>query len=310
MKERGALILTGPTAVGKSAVAHRLAEQLGAIVLCADAMTIYRGLDIGTAKPDAGMLQKIQYCGLNLVNPDESFSVGAYVVEARRAVQEAEASQKPLIVVGGTGLYISALLRGLDTAGEADPARRAHWEGVQQEGGVSALQKALRQLDPEAYAALADPKNPRRLIRALERAESGEAKRTWDTRALRPITALQMEPALLRAQIDIRAHEMFGGGLVEEAARVRKKWPKLSPTASKAIGYAEAFAVLDGTLKPLEAIARTASRTWQLARRQMTWFRHQIPVSWLTVTEEITLDELAAAVRRQWEQDGPVRLHI
>ncbi|MCZ7591421.1 MAG: tRNA (adenosine(37)-N6)-dimethylallyltransferase MiaA [Kiritimatiellae bacterium] len=310
MQKRGAWILTGPTAVGKTAVAHRLAEQLGAFVLCADAITVYRGLDVGAAKPDAKMLAQASYRGLNLVDPDQTFSVGAYVEEARCAADEAAASNRPLIIVGGTGLYISALLRGLDTKADADPARRAHWESVRKEGGVAALQEALRKLDAKALAALADPNNPRRLIRALERAESGEVERTWDKRELSPITALQMEPALLRAHIEIRAHEMFGSGLVEEAARIRKTWPALSPTASKAIGYAEAFAVLDGVLTPLEAIARTAQRTWQLARRQMTWFRHQLPVSWLPVTEETKLNELAAAVRRQWEQDGPSNIHI
>lgn len=310
MQRRWAWILAGPTAVGKTAVAHRLAEQLGAFVLCADAMTVYRGLDVGTAKPSAEMLAQAPYRGLNLVDPDEFFSVGAYVAEARRAFDEAASLQKPFIIVGGTGLYISALLRGLDSGTEADPARRAHWESVHKEGGVPALQKALKKLDAKAFAALADPNNPRRLIRGLERAESGEVERTWNKRELSPITALQMEPALLRTHIEIRAHEMFGGGLVEEAARIRREWPELSATASKAIGYAEAFAVLDGELKPLEAIARTVTRTWQLARRQMTWFRHQIPVSWLAVTEETKLEELALAVRRQWEQDGPSSIHI
>lgn len=310
MHERQAWVLAGPTAVGKTAVAHRLAEQLGANVLCADAMAVYRGLDIGTAKPDSSLLGRVPYRGLNLVDPDQSFSAGAYVEEARRAADEAFSSSRPLIVVGGTGLYISAVLRGLHTGRAPDPARRAHWERIWKEHGTAALQVALKELNADAYARLADPQNPRRLIRALERSEMGEPVASWEEQALHPITALGMEPALLRARIERRAREMFEAGLLEEAARIRAAWPNLSATACHAIGYAEAFAVLDGSIKIEAAIARTATRTWQLARRQMTWFRHQLPVSWVAVTEETKLDELAAVVRRQWEQDGPATLHL
>lgn len=310
MKPRQAWILAGPTAVGKSAVAHELAQQRSALVLCADAMTVYRGMDIGTAKPDSAQRAQVQYFGLDLVDPDQPFSVGAYLAEARRASDEARKAERPLIVVGGSGLYISALLRGLDTQRDPDPERRAHWEALLNEGGVGALQSALKARDPGVYARLADPQNPRRLIRALERLESGDVEARWNDQALVRVAALRMDSERLRARIHARARGMFEHGLVEEAKGIRARWPTLSVTAAHAMGYAESFGVLDGSLTVSEAVARTATRTWQLARRQMTWFRHQLPVSWVDVKEKMELNELASAVRRQWEQDGPSTLHI
>lgn len=307
-----AWVLTGPTASGKSAVAHQLAEQMEAVVLCADAMTVYRGLDIGTAKPDASMRARVPYFGLDLVDPDQTFSVGKFCSAAREAKHFAERTGRPLIVVGGSGLYLSAILRGLEGASPADPVRRMHWERVYRDQGVLALQAALKALSPSAFQALADPQNPRRLIRALERAESGApSPTTWRTNVhMKPVCGLLMESSLLKARIAERARSMLVSGLIEEAARIRSQRPILSQTARHAIGYEEAFGVLDGRLTESEAIDRIARRTWQLARRQMTWFRHQFPVSWVHVTADMSATETATAVRRQWEQDGPSPLHL
>lgn len=306
-----AWVIAGPTAVGKSAVAHALAIERGAAILSADAMAVYRGLDIGTAKPPAAWLAEVPYYGLNLVDPDQPFSVEAFLKAARRAVSETEAAGRLLIVVGGTGLYLSALLRGLDAGPPPDPAVRARWERVLAEEGVAGLQAALRARDAHAYARLADPQNPRRLIRALERAETGAVPPArWREAAPRPIVVLFLEPDVLRRRIAERARAMFERGLLDEAARIRNRWPVLSPTASQAIGYAEAFDVLDGRRSIDEAIQRTAARTWQLARRQMTWFRHQLSVSWIDGTNVQSTAEWVNAVRRQWEQDGPSLLHL
>ncbi len=310
MQRYQAWVLTGPTGIGKTAVAHRLAVQMNAVVLCADSMAIYRNLDIGTAKPEPALQAEVPYRGINLINPDEPFSVGAYLEVARHAADEAAAAGRPLIIVGGTGLYISALLRGLDVRSEADPVRRAHWERIFEENGLAGLHAALKALDARALEQLADPQNPRRVIRALERAEAGEVASSWTARTLRPVVALRMDSALLRARIEARARQMMESGLIEEARQLRTSGVQLSPTAQHAIGYAEAFAVLDGVLTGGQAVARIASRTWQLARRQMTWLRHQIPVSWTDAAGEMALDELAARVRGQWEQDGATPLYI
>ncbi|HMP76756.1 MAG TPA: tRNA (adenosine(37)-N6)-dimethylallyltransferase MiaA [Kiritimatiellia bacterium] len=309
--KRQAWVLAGPTAAGKTDVAHALAEAMGGMVLCADAMTVYRGLDVGTAKPTPAQRSRVTYRGLDLVEPVAVFSAGAFVDEARRASDEADAAGKPLIVVGGSGLYLSAILRGLEPENTSDPVRRAHWEGVRAEGGVAALQEALRARDADAFAALADPMNPRRLIRALERLDAGRpAVRTWRADSIRPICAIAVEPAVLKPRIAARARAMFDAGLLEEAARLRASFPALSRTAAHAIGYAEAFAVLDQRMTREEAIAETTARTWQLARRQMTWFRRQLPVSWVSASESIAPDALADAVRRQWEHDGSSTLQL
>ena len=309
--KRQAWILAGPTAVGKTAVAHVLAESTGAVLLCADAMTVYRGMDVGTAKPSAELRACVPYRGIDLVDPDATFSAGAFVTAARAASDEADAAGRPLIVAGGSGLYLSAILRGLADEAPVDPARRDFWEGVWRSGGVPALQSALRTRDAAAFSRLADPLNPRRLIRALERAETGlPPGRAWRADSIRPICALAMEAAPLKERIVRRAHAMFAAGLLEEAEALRARHAALSATAAKAIGYAEAFAVLDGLLGKEAAIARTAARTWQLARRQMTWFRHQLPVSWVHATETSPADVLADAVRRRWEQDGSSTLQF
>ncbi len=306
-----AWFLAGPTATGKTAVAHLLAEECNAVILCADAMTVYRGLDIGTAKPDAAMRSRVAYYGLDLIDPDRPFSVGAFREEARRAAQAAEGGGRPLIVVGGSGLYLAALLKGLDPAPASDPAVRERWEAVLSEQGIAALQDALRTRYPSAWAALADPQNARRLIRALERAEAGVSlPNGWRGAAIAPVATLAIEPALLKRRIAVRARTMVDGGLLDEAARIRARWPALSRTARHAIGYEEAFAVLDGGMTPEQSVERITARTWQLARRQMTWFRHQLPVSWIPVGESMTVREAADAVRSQWEKNGPHTLHL
>ena len=306
-----AWILVGPTAVGKSDVAHLLAQQRGAMVLSADAMAVYRGMDIGTAKPDARMRGEVPYRGIDLVEPADVFSVGAYCRHAQSVVNEAARENRPLLVAGGTGLYVSSLVRGLATPSPVDPERRSHWERLWQAEGLEGLQRALRQLDAGALDRLADPRNPRRLIRALERAEAGTPPdQNWRRPMASRIVGLRMDPGLLRARIQQRAQWMFASGILDEAARLRRHPHPLSHTAAQAIGYAEAFDVLDQRLSVAEAVARTAARTWQLARRQMTWFRRQLPVSWIDVGAADAREQLAAQVSRQWEQDGPTALFI
>lgn len=307
-----AWVLGGPTASGKTVIAHALAEAMGAVILCADAMTVYRGLDIGTAKPDAALRARVPYYGLDLVDPDQTFSAGAFREEARRAAARAESEQRPLILVGGSGLYLSAALKGLDESPPPDPERRAYWEALWRREGIEGLQRELLRLDPAAFTALADPQNPRRLLRALERAEAGvPPPASWKKRPHRPkIAALRLSPEALRGRIRARAAAMFHGGLLEEARAARARWPQWSRTAQHAIGYAEAFEVLDGRLSLEEAIDRTTARTWQLARRQMTWLRTQLDTAWIDITEEMSAEQAGELVRRRWETDGPTPLHL
>lgn len=306
--ERRAFFLVGATASGKSAVAQYLAEQCLADILAADAMQVYRGMDIGTAKPTAAERARVRYFGLDLVEPHEFFSAGAYRQAALQALQEATARGRPLIVVGGTGLYIKSLTSGLSPAVPRQEAVRLQAERLLAEEGLLALQEYLERIAPERFAALSDKKNPRRIIRALETALSGQTTlaRNWPSaKSATPIPGLMWSAGELYARIQQRAKAMFAGGLLNEVERLLHSGIELGATARKAIGYAEAASCLRKQCSLEEAIERTALRTRQLAKRQMTWFRHQCNVAWLAVDDTMTVPEIARDVLAHWLEQGP-----
>ena len=302
-----AFILVGATATGKSAVAQILAERRGAAVVSADSMLVYRGMDIGTAKPSAAERGAVPYYGLDLVDPSESYSAGAWVRAVAPAFR-APAAGVP-IVVGGTGLYIRALLSGLDVPA-ADSETRARWQGVLEAEGVPGLQRAVIARDPRALDHLADPLNPRRLIRALERLDAGGgAVGESARRGPAPlIVGLRVPRPVLHRRIRERAERMFDNGLAEEVRALRARFPVWSETARAAIGYAEAAAWLDGEMTRADAIERTVIRTRQLAKRQETWFRHQTSVVWVDTTGSESAATLADRVTEQWEEHGAATL--
>lgn len=311
MSAATAFLLVGPTAVGKTAVAHQLARQDGYDILSADSMAIYRGMDVGTAKPTAAERAQVAYAGIDLADPGETFNVGSYLAHARVAVSAAAARGRPLLVVGGTGLYIKCLTAGLTAAPGAQPEVRARYQGLFEREGVAGLQDALRKRAPERLAALADPRNPRRLLRALELAEIGHVAAVDSAPAARPhLLGLQMDMAHLQERIAARVTAMYAGGLLEEARWLRERTPVLSATAAHAIGYAEAFQVLDGQLDEKSARLLTAQRTRQLAKRQLTWFRHQATMTWIDVNPHMSIADMAAAVRAHWNLHGPTSLAI
>lgn len=260
-----AYILVGPTASGKSSVAQFLAEQAGAPVVSADSMNIYRGMDIGTAKPSDEERGSVDYFGIDLADPTESFSVGDWLKAVKPAFDRAP------IVAGGTGLYVKCLLAGLDDLPAANEELRARAEKM----ALPELQAEAKAVAPDAYEALADKENPRRLIRLLEH---GGVSKHWKT-DLPKVVGLHIERDVLHKRIAARVDEMYAGGLIEEARGLADL--ELSSTAQHAIGYAEAFAVLRGEMSGNEAKEKTVIRTRQLAKRQMTWFRNQLNVEWV-----------------------------
>lgn len=277
------LIIAGCTATGKSAVAQLVAERTGAAVVSADSMLVYRGMDIGTAKPSAAERGAVRYIGLDCVEPGERFSAGDWLkcVEAGIA---ALPEGTPLVVAGGTGLYIKALLEGLD-APPSDAAARAAARAIFEEGDVAALQAEVARRGIAVPPG--DAANPRRLMRALEKSMAGESgmepsKAADGNRGLSSAIVrnarcflLEMDRDALAERIAARARKMFDDGIVEEALRIFGDG-KASETAAGAIGYAEALAFARGEITREEAIGRTAARTRQLAKRQRTWFRHQL----------------------------------
>jgi len=284
-----AYILVGPTASGKSSVAQFLAEQTGAPVVSADSMNIYRGMDIGTAKPSVQERGSVSYHGIDLADPTESFSVGDWLAAVRPAFQCLEVA----VVAGGTGLYVKCLLAGLDNLPVADEELRARAEKMT----LAELQAEAQKVAPEAYEALADKENPRRLVRLLE--HGGEVSKGWK-KELPLVVGLHVERDVLHKRIAARVEQMYAAGLIEEARGLIGL--ELSATAQKAIGYAEAFAVLRGEMTEAQAKERTIIRTRQLAKRQMTWFRHQLNVEWVEIQKFQTLEKLALEVSNVWKK--------
>lgn len=304
---RRAFVLVGPTASGKTGVAHALAARMGARILSADSMLVYRGLNLGTAKPTAAELSAGRYAGVNLTDPDQSFSVADYLAHVGAVLRQDPAAL--WIVAGGTGLYVKCLLQGLDAGPGRDPVARAEAEAALEAAGVAGLAGMVRAAAPEARVR--DDRNPRRLIRAFERARQGETR--WKGGWSLPrttVVGLLPDRALLLRRIEARARAMFEGGLLDEARSLRAAWPQLSATARQAIGYREAFAVLDGAMTAAAAVERTIVRTRQLAKRQMTWFRHQASVDWVPVGEGQSPGWIASEVLRRWENHGPSRLAV
>ncbi|MBC8207202.1 MAG: tRNA (adenosine(37)-N6)-dimethylallyltransferase MiaA [Kiritimatiellales bacterium] len=297
-----AFVLVGPTASGKSSIAQLLAEQTGAPVVSADSMNIYRGMDIGTAKPSPAERGAVEYHGIDLADPTEPFSVGDWL----NAVKPALDGQTS-IVAGGTGLYVKCLLAGLDELPAADEALRARAEKM----SLAELQAEARAAAPEAYDSLADNENPRRLVRLLEHGGLPQKEKV----ELPTVVGLHVERDVLHKRIATRVDKMYANGLIEEARGLSGL--QLSVTAEKAIGYAEAFAVLRGGMTEAQAKERTIIRTRQLAKRQMTWFRTQLNVEWVdtakfsssakATADRPNLEKIAAEVSNVWK---PVRIAV
>ena len=337
---RAAFLLVGCTASGKTAVAHVIARETGAIVLSADSMLVYRGMDVGTAKPTAAERAGVVLRGVDLADPDEPFSAGRWLESAREAAREAAEAGRDLVVAGGTGLYVSALLRGIDTR-EADPGRRAELEALLAREGTEALVARAESLSPDSTATI-DTKNPRRLVRLVEILEShaesaesfshaenaesaeprsGEAGSPAGGAAERseaegvghaPLVGLDFPPDVLNARIERRARAMFESGLLDEVRALCERFPGFErSTAGAGIGYAEALAALRGEISADEAVARTALRTRRLAKKQRTWWRHQARVEWVRgPADEADVARAARDVRNLWSHYGKVPLSL
>ncbi len=303
--QTSAHFLVGPTAVGKSSVAQWIAERGGRAILSADSMQVYRGMDIGTAKPSGAERTRVIHYGIDLTAPGVSFSVADWLA----AAQAAFAAQAPgtLLVVGGTGLYMRCLIEGLRGGAAPDPVARARWQAVFENSGVAGLQEALRARQPEALAALADAQNARRLIRALELTEGGAAlpERAWPARSAHvPFVGLRMEAEALKTRIESRVRAMYDHGFVAEVEGLLAGAAPLSETARQAIGYAEAIALLAGQCTREEAVMRTVQRTRQYAKRQRTWFARQASVDWIDVAPDAPVEAIGKAVLARWAELG------
>lgn len=281
------VVLVGPTAGGKSALAMALARQIGGEIVSADSMQVYRGMDIGTSKPSVEDRRAVPHHGLDLVEPQVEFTVAMYRRYALTALEAIQARGRTPILVGGTGLYIRAVIDGLCPAPEADPAYRETLEHEAALIGAAALHARLQHADPDAAAKI-HPHNTRRVIRALEvYYVSGKPLSVWqrqtagvaETWAVRQIGLLPPREAL-DARIDARVRAMVAAGLVPEARALHRQG--VSRTAGQALGYKELFAAFEGRWTETEAITRIQRSTRRYARRQLTWFRRDARITWMT----------------------------
>lgn len=305
MRNTGApplLVVAGATATGKTGLSIEVAEALRADgvpaeIISADSRQVFRGLDIGTAKVSLEARSGVPHHGLDLVDPDEAFSVVDFVQHARAALAGIAERRGVAILVGGTGLYLRAVARGLDTeALPFDPAVRAGIEASLERGGLAPAVARLQALAPR-LATRIDLANRRRVARALEIAElRGDAPVPLPLGYAGPVTwlGLRLAPGVHREWIARRAREQFDAGLIEEARALRERYDPALPAFS-AIGYREAWAVLDGELTREQAIELDARRNVTFARRQATWFRAEPEIKWLEATEAPVVRALAAA---------------
>jgi tRNA dimethylallyltransferase len=278
------VVIAGATASGKTALAVALAQQLpGSEIVSADSRQVFRGMDIGTAKPSAAERSAAAHHCLDLADPDERFSAADYQRAALAALRDIAARGGIAFLVGGTGLYLRAIARGFPLeSGSTDPVLRATLEARHAADGLAPLTGELLERDPAAAGSL-DLSNPRRVIRALERAIlTGSAVPPAPLGYPAPVTwlGLRQETAAHRRAIESRVDAHFAGGLLDEAGRLRSLYPEDTPAFS-AMGYHEAFDVLAGRIDVPTAKARDAQRTWAYARRQRTWFRSEPDITWL-----------------------------
>lgn len=302
------VVLGGATATGKTELAIRLAESViaggrPAAVISADSRQVFRGLDIGTAKATAADRARVPHHGLDLVHPDEPFSVADFATHARAVLARLAAAGGVAILAGGTGLYLRAIARGLDTeALPSDGVVRARIEGELGTDGLDALVGRLHALAPGA-AARVDLRNPRRVVRALEVAElTGDAPPPPALGYAGPLVwlGLTVVAAAHGERIAARARAQFDAGLIEEARVLRERFDPALPAFS-AIGYREAWAVLDGELTRAAAIDLDARRTVAFAKRQRTWFRSEPEIAWLDATDGLPVAAAVDLVRRRIE---------
>jgi len=302
------IAVVGATATGKSELALALAEALGGEVVGADAMQLYRGMDIGTNKLPPQERRGIPHHLLDVLEVTEEAALADYQERAETVIADLIDRGRVPVLVGGSGLYVRAALDHLDIP-PTDPDVRARLEAEsQEEGGPDRLRARLRELDPEAAAAI-EPNNLRRIIRAIEVVElTGRpfAATAPTKRYRRPslVIGLREDRDVLVARIDARARRMWDSGLLEEVARLDRAGLREGRTASRAIGYAQALAQLDGEIGREEAIERTARATRRYARRQESWWRPDHRVHWLEAGREDLTEAALALARRSAEWDA------
>ncbi len=304
------LVLLGPTAVGKTELSLKLAEALGTDIISGDSMCLYRGFDIGSAKPTAEERERVRHHLVDILAADEPFSVTEFVARVAALVREHETRGQLPFIVGGTGLYIKALVEGYDfnETQEHSIFRRA-MEGIAVRRGNARVHGFLAQRDPAAAERL-HANNLRRVIRALETLRYGaehisqeSAMEAGDAPYDAFVIGLTRARAYLYERINARVEAMFAAGLVDEVAALLARGSSRDAPAMKGIGYKESAAYLAGEMGRAEAIAAIQMATRHFAKRQMTWYRRMPYIRWYDAGEQTATELLHAILAdvRAWQ---------
>ncbi len=278
--------MVGPTGIGKSEVAAEIARRVSAEIVAVDSMQVYRGMDLGTGKPDPVSRREIPHHGIDLADPEEEFDVARYVRWVRPVLEEIRLRGRLPLLVAGSGLYLRGLLDGLCQAPGKDPYLREQllWQG--REKGAPFLHEKLKPVDPKAAAKI-HPNDLRRIVRALEVFQvSGRPISQWQEETTRPLDGekhligLTCGRQRLYEGIDRRIDGWLAAGWLEEARRLKRR--DLSRTAREALGYRELFAHLEGQIGWEPTVTLIKRNTRQYAKRQWSWFRADARVRWIT----------------------------
>lgn len=296
--------IAGPTAVGKSAVADRLAAAWGTEVISCDSMQVYRGMDIGTAKTPVAE-RRVPLRLVDIVDPCEAYSAALYQRDARREIDRLQSKGCTPVLCGGTGLYLRAALDEMTfPKGDVSDARRGHYNQLAEKLGPHGVHELLRQRDPKS-AELIHPNNTKRIVRALEMCDEGVSYASQSAGFSTPamhyehITfALTMDRTKLYERIDARVDLMMRDGLLEEVEGLVAQGAAHALTSRCAIGYKELIQYLDGELSLAEAVELVKQRSRRYAKRQLSWFRRDPRVHWIDM-DELDIDGAVKFIRRE-----------
>ncbi|MCY3008172.1 MAG: tRNA (adenosine(37)-N6)-dimethylallyltransferase MiaA [Planctomycetota bacterium] len=297
------LYLTGPTGSGKTQVAVELAESLQAEIVSVDSMAVYKGMDIGTAKPSIEARKKIPHHLIDIVDPTHDYSVSEFLKESHSKVGEIQGRGKNVLLVGGTPLYLKSLICGFFHGPPADWDFRKAVEDEVQTVGIQALAQRLKQVDPlSAHRIL--PGDQRRMIRALEVSKlTGKPLSHWQTQFERFVVpakshafVLGWERSVLHHRVALRVEKMLSEGLVDEVAQLKTRYGTLGRTASQAVGYKEPIAYLSGSIGWDSMKEKIIVHTRQFVRRQEIWFRSMPGMRRLELTHPAELDTVSLKI--------------
>jgi len=306
------ILILGTTASGKSKLAFDLAEKIGAEIISIDSMKVYRRMDIGTAKPPKQARKTIKYHLIDLVEPSESFSLGRFVELANKAIEDIKQRDRPIVAVGGTALYIKALLFGIFDGPSADEQLRRQFRDRARTEGLRQLYSELQSVDPAAAQRIS-PNDARRIIRALEVYQItgkpiSDLQQQWNTdqatgrRQLTKynwtIIGLRRDRQEENKRINARVKRMLAAGLVDEVKALLAEDRTLSKQAACAIGYAEIIDYLNGRTTLDEAAELTRKNTRRFAKNQRTWFKTFQNINWLDITPDQSPDQILAAAEK------------